>query len=215
MDVSGPRLPEGREVGKRRDLAARFVVAPFDPLELGLSFGKGLFLSEMPCDAAADLPGRALLPLRFDRLVKRQDGGGVAVGAARGRDVVRFGSERVRQENVGVAGRRVIMLSQTTMNSHFEVSRRISSVLFESLCWLMSVLPPELTIILMSWPSVFTPRRPSWTSSISLPRTMASVQRKHGIVALTGLVPTADRLRARPCCLPAGRCSCREGRRCP
>lgn len=31
------------------------------------------------------------------------------------------------------------------MNSHFEVSRRISSVLFESLCWLMSVLPPELT----------------------------------------------------------------------
>ena len=106
MDVSGPRLPEGREVGKRRDLAARFVVAPFDPLELGLSFGKGLFLAEMPCDAAADLPGRALLPLRFDRLVKRQDGGGVAVGAARGRDVVRFGSERVRQENVGVAGRR-------------------------------------------------------------------------------------------------------------
>lgn len=82
MDVSGPRLPEGREVGKRRDLAARFVVAPFDPLELGLSFGKGLFLAEMPCDAAADLPGRALLPLRFDRLVKRQDGGGVAVGAA-------------------------------------------------------------------------------------------------------------------------------------
>ena len=36
----------------------------------------------------------------------RKDRGGVAVRAARARDVVRFGAERVGKQNVGVAGRR-------------------------------------------------------------------------------------------------------------
>ena len=78
----------------------------------------------------------------------------------------------------------VINRSLHTINSHLDVSLKILAVLLMSLCWLIRQLPARFRIILISLASctwlLFSDFTPS-SSSISWPRTTASVHKNTGI----------------------------------
>ena len=105
-DLRHTVLPEGREVRELRDLLPRFLVAPLHPAHLRAAFGEFLLEPELRGEKPADLKGRLLVIHRLHGFLDREHAGHVAVRAALARRVVRFGAERIGEQDIRVAGGR-------------------------------------------------------------------------------------------------------------
>lgn len=105
-ELRGTGLPELVEFGQFGIVLAGLFIAPLDPTLLIASFRVLFFQTEFLGDATADFPARTLIESRINRLVHRINAGKIAHRVTVATDVVRFGTKRIGQKDVGIACRR-------------------------------------------------------------------------------------------------------------